>query len=482
MNPGLFLMVLRARFGLFALAVCATLVATAVVSLLLPKSYRATASLVVDRRDSQSLNDALNAFTSPLDRTGYLQTQVDIMKSPKVARRVVTTLKLDERPSNRARFAEARPASGSIQDWLASELTRNMDVETTQSSVMRVSYNADNAADAALIANGYARAYLDTTLDLRVEPNRQAAAWFDEQLKTLRKDLASAQERLTAYQQEHGIVSTDDRLDDEYTRLADLSGQLSRSQEQNMELRTRERQVQSALDQGRSLQSLPEIQNDSQIRSLRAELLKGEAALQILATKYGENHPDYIKQRADNRVIQQTISAEMRNIAATTTNQRHEGEQRTAEIAAALAAQRTRLLGLKESRDGLAVLLRDVNTAQSAYDTATQRFVATRVESRASQTNASVLDPAVEPAGPYRPSLSLNLALAAVIGTLLGLGLVMTKEMTDRRVHSAVELAHAVNAPVLGELIAWSPPASKLMLPAPRETGQMASRDQAHQS
>jgi uncharacterized protein involved in exopolysaccharide biosynthesis len=305
-----------------------------------------------------------------------------------------------------------------------------------------------------------------------VEPNRQTAAWFDEQLKTLRQDLTNAQDRLTAYQREHGIVSTDDRLDEEYTRLADLSGQLSRAQEQNMDLRAREQQVQLALQQGRSLQSLPEVQNDSQIRALRAELLKGEAALQILATKYGENHPDYIKQRADNRVIQQTIAAEMRNVAATTSNLRHEGEQRTAEIAAALAAQRSRVLGLKESRDGLAVLLRDVNTAQSAYDTAMQRFVATRVESRASQTNASILDPAIPPAHPYRPSLTLNLALAAVIGTLLGLGLVMTREMTDRRVHSAVELAHAVDAPVLGELIAWSPPANKMMLPAPRERPQ----------
>ena len=91
----------------------------------------------MDRRDSQSLTDALNAFTSPLDRTGYLQTQVDIRKSPKVARRVVTSLKLDERPQIRASFAEAKPASGSIQDWLAENLAHNLEVETTQSSVMR---------------------------------------------------------------------------------------------------------------------------------------------------------------------------------------------------------------------------------------------------------------------------------------------------------------------------------------------------------
>jgi len=477
MNPGLFLMVLRARFGLFAMVLCATLVATAAVSLLLPKSYRATASLVVDRRESQSLSDALNAFASPLERTGYLQTQVDIIKSPKVAHRVVTSLKLDERPANRMRYAEEKPTTGSIQDWLADELSHNLEVETTQSSIMRISYNADNSADAALIANGFAQAYLDTTLDLRVGPTRQAATWFDEQLKTLRKELEDAQERMTAYQREHGIVSTDERLDEDYTRLNDLSAQLMRAQEHNVELRTQEQQVQQAVREGRPLESIPEIQADSHIRELRGELLKGEANLQILAAKYGDNHPEYRRQKADNRITQQTIAAEMRNVAATSSNLRREGEQRAAEIAAAVSAQRARLLELKDSRDGLAVLLRNVNTAQSAYDTAMQRSVAARVESRASQANASMLDPALQPTRAYRPSLTLNLALAAMVGTLLGLGLVMTREMTDRRVHSAAELAHAVDAPILGELIAWNPPASKLMLPAPKDNGHAAPRD-----
>ena len=42
MNPALFLLVLRARFGLFSLAVCLTVVAAAAVTLILPKTYRAT--------------------------------------------------------------------------------------------------------------------------------------------------------------------------------------------------------------------------------------------------------------------------------------------------------------------------------------------------------------------------------------------------------------------------------------------------------
>ena len=42
------------------------------------------------------------------------------------------------------------------------------------------------------MANGYAKAFIATTLDsLTVEPARRNAAWFDEQLKVLRTRLES---------------------------------------------------------------------------------------------------------------------------------------------------------------------------------------------------------------------------------------------------------------------------------------------------
>src|SRR5690606_32035860 len=134
-------------------------------------------------------------------------------------------------------------------------------------------------------------------------------------------------------------------------------------------------------------------------------------------------------------------------------NQRQEGEQRTARINQALAAQRARLLDLKEGRDGLAVLIRNVNTAQSAYDTAMQRFLVNQVESRANHGDATLLTAAAVPRAPHSPNIPLNLALSLMVGIMLGLALVLVREMTDRRVHSPLELAEITGAPVLGELI-----------------------------
>jgi capsular polysaccharide biosynthesis protein len=81
-----------------------------------------------------------------------------------------------------------------------------------------------------------------------------------------------------------------------------------------------------------------------------------------------------------------------------------------------------------------------------------QRSVVSRVESRASQTNVAVLNPAVVPWAPDRPRLALNVLLSVAIGVLLGLSAVVLMEILDRRVRSATDLRDGWNVPLLGVL------------------------------
>src|SRR5205085_10190502 len=83
------------------------------------------------------------------------------------------------------------------------------------------------------------------------------------------------------------------------------------------------------------------------------------------------------------------------------------------------------------------VLTRNVESAERAYDTAMQRYVVSQVESRASQANVAVLNPAVPPLAAFRPNIVLNLALSLVSGIALGGTLVILLETQDRRVPSA---------------------------------------------
>ena len=457
MNFNLLLSVLRARWSLFAVVLGVTVVAATTVSLLLPKTYRATASLLLDYKNEQSMSGALHPLLQPHERLSHMQTQADIITSERVARKVVQDLKLGAAPALQADFEKRTDGKGSIEDWLVAGLLEKLKVETTQSNVINVAYQSTDPGFSAQIANAFAKAYVDTMIELRVNPTRQAAAWFDEQLKGLRASLEEAQARLTSYHRKKGIVSADERLDVENSRLGELSAQAVRTQDQTFDWISREEQAREIQRRGGTLEELPEVIANPHIQKLRSDLLQGEAKLQELATQYGANYPQYQRLQSENRSLREKIDSEMKKILAGLEASARQSGQREAALRNAMAAQRSRLLELKEDRDELTVLTRNVESAQRAYDTALQRGVINQVESHVSQANVTVLNPAAVPARPYRPRVTLNIALSVVVGTMLGVGTIILMELLERRVRRREDLDNAWDAPLLGVLNEWRP-------------------------
>jgi len=457
-----FLLALRARFGVFATLLTTTVIAATVASFLLPKTYRATVSLLVDAKNEQSLSNTLPLIL-PLEKLSYLQTQMDIITSKRVARKVVQDLKLAENPSTRADFEKAAGGYGSIEDWLVESLLSKLKVETSQSSIINATFSSGDPRFSARVADAFAKAFVDTMLELRVEPTRQAAMWYDEQLKTLRANLEDAQAKLTNYLQREGIVSVDERYDVDTTRLGALSEQVVKAQEQTFQWNAREQQAREFLKRGGSLDRLPDVLDNPFIQRLKTDLHQGEAKLRELATQYGSNYPQYQRQLSENRSLREKLDAEMKKVAEGIASSARQSRQREADLTKAMSAQRTRLLELKDTRNEFTVLRRNVESAERAYDTAMQRHVVSEVESRASQTNVTVLNPAAVPGKPSLPKIPLNIALSVVVGTMLGIGMVVLMEMLDRRVRSRGDLN--LDVPLLVVLNAWRPAANRLLGP-----------------
>jgi protein tyrosine kinase modulator len=463
MNLYQFLSALRARFHVFALLLFVTVLAAAAVSFLLPKTYTATVALLIDAKEEQSLSNVLRPLVGPQERASYMQTQLDIIKSEKVAHKVVEDLKLTQSPAAQKLVKDAAEHGRSVEASLVENLLEHLDVDTTQSSVIQVSFSSLSPTYSADVVNGFGKAYIDTMLELRVEPTREAAAWFDEQLKSLRANLEDAQARLTEYHQSRGIVSADEHVDVENTRLAVLSDQVGRAQEQTFDWTTRERQARKFLENNAPPDRMPEILDNPFIQRLKENVLHGEAKLQELSTQYGVNHPQYQRQVSENRSLREKLDVEMKKILAGIENSARQSRQREADARKAMAAQRERVLALKENRNELTVLRRNVESAERAYDTAMQRSVVNQVDSRANQTNVTVLNPAAVPRKHSRPKITLNIALSMVVGTILGIVMVMLLEVLDRRVRSRSDLD--LDVPLLavlnerrpaGRLLIWS--------------------------
>src|SRR4051812_19478025 len=138
MNFHQFLLALKGRIWVFLALLGATVVAAIVVTILMPKTYEATASVLVDNRDEQMINQQLMPARAQL---GYMQTQVDIINSQRVSRQVVKDLKLAEGDDVRAAWQKAG-SPGTVEDWVAQGLLSKLKVEVSQSSVIGVSYQA----------------------------------------------------------------------------------------------------------------------------------------------------------------------------------------------------------------------------------------------------------------------------------------------------------------------------------------------------
>jgi chain length determinant protein EpsF len=449
MNVGQFLLALRGRLWVFLSLLIATVAAAAGVTLLMHKTYEATVALLLDNRDEQSL---AGTVPSARERIGFMQTQMDIIGSQRVTRKVAEDLKLADDPKTRQAFARSN-AKGSIEDWLGAQLLAGLKVGSSQSSVIQLTYSSDDAKFAAVVANAFAKAYMDTTLALRVDPTRQAASWFDEQLKVLRKDLESAQEKLARFQKEKGIITTDERVDVENARLAELSTQTL--QAQNL---TYESQSRSSLASGnRSPENLPEVIGNPLVQALKTELLRDEAKLQELSTRLGPNHPQYQQQASEIAALRSRMNAEIGRVVAGVQNVTAQNRARQGALQAALEAQRRKVIEMRDAKNEAFILTRDVDTAQKAYEAALARQLVNKVESGARQTNVTVLNPAAEPSRPSRPRVAINILLGLVAGLALGLGAVFLLELLDRRVRSGDDLGAGFDAPLLGTLKPWHP-------------------------
>ncbi len=442
MTPSKLMSIILARWQLVLLVVLVTTLTALGVSLVLPKRYLASASVVVDAKP-----DPVSALIYPgMASPAYMNTQVDVIASDRVALRVVRDLRLTELPELREQW-QAQGAEGSMEQWVAAFLQANMEVKPSkESNVLTVNYRSPSPQVAAQMANAFVKAYIATTLDLRVEPARQYAGYFDQQAKAALDRLEQARAKLSAYEREHGILASDERLDVENARLNELSSQLVALSSLATESRSRSGQAARGGDQ------LPDVLANPVVSQLKADVSRAEANLQQLSTRYGDNHPQVIEAKASVADTRAKLNTEIRRVTGSVAVTSTINSQREAETRAQLEAQRAKVIKLKEARDEAGGLMREVESAQRAYENITTRLTQTSLESQSTQSNVNLLAEATPPLKPASPRVALNTALAFVAGLVLAIGIALLLELRDRKVRDADDVMAVLPLPMLGVL------------------------------
>jgi chain length determinant protein EpsF len=475
------------RKGLIIAYLLATMITTLTLSLMMPKQYVASTSLVLDQPGINPITGA----TLPIQlTTGYMATQTDIIKSPTVALYVIdilglmkdkelqssfkkgNKLKAEEQAAFQAVFEEGneklkddgkqgvlkRKLVNDFRNSIADDLMKKLEVlPSRESSILGISFSATDPEFSAKAANAYAQAYIQTANELKRQPAKQTADWFDGQLNMLRERMEKAREELSDFQQTHGIVATtNEQIDLEDAKLTELSSQLVKNQLETADLLSKKKLLTENLNNPEALKSLNEVLSSPVLQELKAGLAQSESKFADLAIHVDKNHPQYQQAAAAIANLKKQIKTEMNTILHGFNSSIEASKNRDESLSKALAKQKTRVLALKNDYNKIALLKREAENAQVAYDAVNQRSIQMRMESEIRQSNVAVLDQAVAPKVASKPKVTLNMILSILLGSILGVAAALFAEMMDRRVRSPADI-EGLDLPVFGVIAATQP-------------------------
>lgn len=436
----------RARRSTFLITLVLFIAAATALTWAASRNYRASATVIINMKGV----DPLTGQTLPVQLIpGFIANQLDIIRSTRVALHVVDDLKLTEHPWFRQQVADASLSGEDLRLAIAYLLMMKLDVNPArEGSVVELTYRHRDPHLATDVTNAFVAAYQRSTVDLKSEPLRETAGYLEQQLKVLRANLESAQQKIAQYAKDNDIVALDKRTDAETIRLNDLIGQLVTVQGQLGEASSRQVQAQSGAGQAQ------EVVKDTLIQAIKADIAKEEAKLSGISSLATPEHPRYQVVKAQIDKLRAELNRQVRNVAASVGGSAAVLERREAELRAAVDAQKERVATLNRAKDHFVVIEREAEAAQQAYDNTANRFNELNLESRSNQSDVAVIDWATLPTSPLlRNVLRIAIPLT-LLGALLGAALAFLAEMRDRRVRLQDDLLTVASRSAIG-VVEW---------------------------
>ena len=448
---------------LIGIAAGLAVVTALAVSLVTKPLYQATTLLDVERDKGSPLDIGVGQameYYSP----EFVPTQVRLMKSREISERVVRRLNLatnhEFNPPRKGFLMSAAPVAadkGKLAERqvvaVAKGLQGSISVTPIRgTNIVELSFAAPSPELAADIANALAAAYVEWSTESKFRLVGQASQFLASQIEQLKAEVEEREQRLQAYSRSKDIVSVDPQTNITLQKLEALNKDYSAAVGERVSKEARYYEVQNAR---------PEAIADSLSGGLVSQLRNDQLKLERdYAEKLNLFKPDWpamqqLQAQIDkgrqhlNAAIQETVS----KARETAKSDYLTALRREESLQAVLKSQKSEAMTLNTNAVEYNNLKVEVSTKRALMDTLFKRQSETEVSSRLSGSRESyvrVVDRAVPPVSPFRPSYRKNLLLGLFAGLAGGIGLAFFLEYMDRSLQRPEQVEQQLGLPALG--------------------------------
>lgn len=437
--------------GMTALAVAVGMIWTVRT----PKIYEATCTIEYDPNPTQPLGGSVEDVADPLGNfwatREFFGTQNLVIASREVASRAVQKLGLHEDPTY---LAQDDGASGRTGDPEAASLAlqSRLSVEPVpETRLVRIHARDVKPERARLIADAVAEAYLQRTIEDRLEATERAKEWLENQLVTLRQELDEAELALHKFKKGHNVlsVSMEDRQNLVASDIQTTHDKLTAVRNQRIELEARLERLKASVGKGSDRIDPAIMTEDEALSALVSQLRAKKQERDALAVKYGDKHPTMVTLSEEIEVLQAHLSEEKAAIIASA---QHDLQQiKSVEKGLRAAADEAHSAGLNLNLREIDYkrLNRERDNKAKLYEIVLQRLTETDLTRLLETTHVRVLDRALLPTAPVSPNFIKNVGASLLAGLLLGLAVAFFASRLDRTIRS-VESVEGLGVTVLG--------------------------------
>ena len=435
--------VLRAYWK-HALVIFLSITCVAVIALLLlPKTYTATATLIVNLESK----DPLAAQTSPAFMLGnFVATQTELIHSPAILMSVVDKLSLTQDRDYRAGFHGKDP--NALREYVEKSLASSLQVEPGRGGqLFYVAASARSPAQAAAIANAVADAYLAEQSHRVNDPAVQRAKLYAEDLTELRAKVISAQDKVAVFRQKNNItnIAAAD-TDTEMQALTTLGQKLLDAQNVRRALEARTTEEKSSTD---------EILASQLIQGLKTQLSSQQSQLAQVSSTLGPKHPKVLELQSQIAATRQSIHKETQTLSDNVATDLGRAKALEEKLLAAMAAQRGKVVKLRQMQDLGSKVTLEMQSAEAVYKRALDGYDQIMFASASNQSNVSFVSRASPPAKAEKPDKNKLLIMSSLAGLVLGLTLPFLYELLfNRRLRCRDDIEREFGLPVLAEFSA----------------------------
>ncbi|WP_395647906.1 GumC family protein [Terricaulis sp.] len=400
----------RIVWGVFS----AVLLTTLAYAALRPPVYQATALMMMSPSEPRIAGP--NEQDEQKPDNGYVESQVEILRSPALALQLVDRLRLSEDrefTSAGGRYDRRRLQAASA---VASAIEINRRAGTY---IVEVTVKSRRAEKAARMANALVALYFDSRAQARLDYANQTSQWMGARLAELRNEVQARETEVEQYRAAHGLLMVQgDNLNEQQMR--DAEGSLVAARMDLAERQARYEQVRAVIQGGGSADTMAGTLSSETMAALRARQADVTRRLADYNERYGDLHPAVLTARAELADINRQIEAEVGRIAQSLGNEAAIARARVATLQGHLASVRGQLVGGNAEQVRLRELERNATAARSVYESFLLRFNEVSTGAAGLGGDAQVVTNASTPNQPAHRSTGLLLLFAAVLGLAAG--------------------------------------------------------------